>query len=61
MSEELENARRMAERGLKMAQSPPMESNYIDIFQHIIDKCGEARKEFKAISDDLEACAGDIV
>jgi len=45
MSEELENARRMAERGLKMAQTPPMDSSYIDIFQHILDKIQEAKKE----------------
>ena len=35
--EELENIRRMAERGLKAAQYPPMDAVYIDIFQHILD------------------------
>ncbi len=39
MSEELKNIRRMAERGLKCAQTNPVDTPYIDIFQHIIDTC----------------------
>lgn len=37
-NENLNNVRRMAERGLRMAQTPPMESGYIDVFQHILDE-----------------------
>jgi hypothetical protein len=46
MDKEFENVRRMAERGLKLAQHYPPESNYIDIFQHIID---EYEREAEAI------------
>jgi len=35
--EEIKNIRRMAERGLKIALSPTKQSEYVDIFQHIID------------------------
>lgn len=30
--------RRIAERGMKVAQYPPMESTYIDLFQHLLDE-----------------------
>lgn len=49
-----DNVRRMAERGLKMAQSPPIDSSYVDIFQHILD---EYEREAKAIRDNtIDEC-----
>lgn len=51
--EELENARRTAERGLKKAQAA--ESNYIDIFQHILDCLERAKKEHETIIAELES------
>lgn len=30
--------RRIAERGLRIAQSPPQKSTYVDLFQHILDE-----------------------
>jgi len=47
ISDNLENIHRMAERGLRIAQSPPMESSYIDIFQYILD-------EFERVKEDLK-------
>ena len=35
--EEIQNVRRTLERGLKMAQNPPIQDSYIDIFQHGLD------------------------
>ncbi len=34
---ELQNVRRILDRGIRMAQSPPRHSRYIDIFQHALD------------------------
>ena len=45
MSEQMENIRRMAERGLRRAQQPPMSSAFIDMFQHILDEYGRAKLE----------------
>ena len=45
MNEHIENMRRMAERGLKRAETPPMESSYIDIFQHILNEYELAKKD----------------
>ena len=49
MSEYLENVRRMAERGLRMALSSPSpkRSGYIDCFQHILDEYERAEIEIK--------------
>ena len=49
--EELKNIRRMAERGLMRAQQPPMHSAFIDMFQHILDKCVEVEKEIKDLEE----------
>ena len=51
MSDHLENMRRMAERGLKCAQSPPMESTYVDIFQYILDEHNRAKSDFEALAN----------
>ena len=54
MSDYLENIRRMAERGLKMAQFPPMQSEYIDCFQHILDEYTRAKEQLKTCRNDIE-------
>lgn len=45
-SEHLQNVRRTLESGLRMAQHPPMESGYIDLFTHALDELRRARVDF---------------
>ena len=41
-SEHLHNVRRTLERGLKVAQLPPMDGTYIDMFTHALDELKRA-------------------
>jgi hypothetical protein len=51
MEEQLDILRRIAERGLKLAQSEivPYE-DYIDIFQHMLDEIERTRKQWQNFS-----------
>lgn len=41
-SEHLHNVRRTLERGLRIAQSPPMDGTYLDTFTHALDELKRA-------------------
>jgi len=55
-----DNVRRMAERGLMRAQQPPMQSAFIDMFQHILDEYDREAKAIRnaAIDEAIKVAEG---
>jgi len=45
-NEHLHNVRRTLERGIRMAQHPPMDKAYVDIFTHALDELQRAGLNF---------------